>query len=131
MEKTPELTEIGTGDKADIGKPRMDLISPLAMAYLAQVLTFGANKYAAHNWRKGIPLSKLIAASQRHLTAIAAGIDTDEETGLPHVAHLLCEAMFICEQLVSPLHVSTDDRYQYKESQKNLLVALLAGTVEK
>lgn len=129
MEKTPELPEIGTGDKADIGKPRMDLISPIAMAYLAQVLTFGANKYTAHNWRKGIPLSKLIAASQRHLTAIAAGLDTDEETGLPHAAHLMCEAMFMCEQLVSPLHASTDDRYKYTEAQKDLLVTLLAGTV--
>lgn len=129
MEKTPELPEIGTGDKADTGKPRMDLISPLAMAYLAQVLTFGANKYAAHNWRKGIPLSKLIAASQRHLTAIAAGIDTDEETGLPHAAHLMCEAMFICEQLVSPVGLINDDRYLYTRSQKDLLVTLLAGTV--
>lgn len=118
-----------TGNKADGGKPRMDLISPLAMAYLAQVLTFGAKKYSAHNWRKGIPLSKLIAASQRHLTAIAAGIDTDEETGLPHAAHLMCEAMFICEQLISPVGFINDDRYLYTRYQKDLLVALLADTV--
>lgn len=118
-----------SGQKYDSGKAPFDLISPLSLAFLAQVLAFGANKYAAHNWRGGIPLSKLIAASTRHLEAIKAGIDTDHETGLPHAAHLMCEAMFIVDQMHSIHHRMFDDRYSETESKKNLLAAVLAGDV--
>ncbi len=42
------------GTKFDGGKPRMDLLDPLWLAEVARVLGFGAQKYAAHNWRGGI-----------------------------------------------------------------------------
>lgn len=83
------------GVKFDAGKPRMDLLDAYAIEELSKVLTFGAAKYAPHNWRKGIVLSRLIAASCRHLFAIARGEDIDEETGLAHAAHLMCCAMFM------------------------------------
>jgi hypothetical protein len=120
------------GTKHDLGKPNMSLMSPIALTYLSAVLTFGASKYSANNWRKGIPLSKIIAACHRHLAAILAGDDYDTETGLPHAAHLMCEAMFMCEQLTaSPIGgIVGDDRYHYNENQKDLLAALLAGDVK-
>lgn len=83
------------GQKFDQDKPRMDLIDGYAAEELAKVLTFGAKKYAPHNWRKGIVLSRLIAASARHLFAIMRGEDIDEETGLAHASHLMCCAMFM------------------------------------
>lgn len=83
------------GKKDDSEKPRFDLIDGYAMEQLAKVLTFGAKKYGEHNWRKGISYSRLIAAAERHLNAIQQGEDNDEETGLPHAAHLLCCAMFL------------------------------------
>jgi len=86
------LTE---GVKADDGKPRMDLLDPVAMAALSQVLTFGAAKYAAHNWRKGIKQSRLIAALLRHVFAHLKGEDNDPESGLPHIAHAMCCCMFL------------------------------------
>lgn len=120
-----------SGIKYDSNKPDFSLISPIALAFLAQVLTFGAKKYAAHNWRKGIEVSRLVAASSRHLEAIRGGIFYDTETGLPHAAHLMCEAMFMCEQLVSPIHNVTDDTYDLHPEQKHLLAALLAGDVSE
>ena len=39
------------GTKHDAGKPRMDLIPPRAEMLLAEVLTFGANRYGDDNWR--------------------------------------------------------------------------------
>ena len=120
--------ETPAGSKFDLGKPRMDLISALATTYLAKVLTFGANKYEAHNWRNGIPLSKLIAAAERHITAIKAGIDYDAESGLPHAAHLMCEAMFLIE---ASLDNALDDRYHYNPEMKDLLEALLANEVSE
>lgn len=120
---------VSTGLKHNKGKAPLDLISPLAAAYLAQVLAFGAEKYAAHNWRGGIKLSYLLAACQRHILAIQAGIDNDEETGLPHAAHLMCEAMFMVDQMNSIHHKLLDDRFKDTDSKKNLLVAVLAGDV--
>lgn len=83
------------GIKLDQGKPRMDLLDPYALIQLAWVLTYGAVKYAAHNWRNGINISRLVAAAQRHLAAFNSGQTLDPETGLQHAAHLMCCAMFI------------------------------------
>lgn len=83
------------GIKEDGGKPRYDLIDPEAMDALAQVLTFGANKYAAHNWRKGLSYTRLVAAALRHLFAFLRGQTMDPESGLPHVAHAMCNCMFL------------------------------------
>lgn len=124
---TPTIITQLEGLKHDSGKPDFSLISSLALTYLAKVLTFGASKYSAHNWRKGIPFSKILAACDRHLQAIKIGEDYDYETGLPHAAHLMCECMFLVELLHSNLNVECDDRYHYTEAQKNLLVSLLAN----
>lgn len=83
------------GVKFDQGKPRMDLLDPGAIEQLALVLGFGAQKYAAHNWRKGLSKSRLIAAALRHLFAYLRGEDRDPETGLPHPAHAMCCCMFL------------------------------------
>ena len=61
--------------KFDSDKPRMDLLDAYAIEQLAQVLTFGASKYAAQNWRKGISKSRLLAAAFRHLFAYLRGED--------------------------------------------------------
>ena len=83
------------GLKYDLGKPRFDLIDPIAQTGLARVLTFGANKYDAHNWRKGIEYSRLIAALKRHLNAIEQGELIDPDSGEFHIDHIQCNAMFL------------------------------------
>lgn len=95
--------------KFDGGKPRMDLLDSYAMEQLAYVLTFGASKYAAHNWRSGLSKSRLIAALLRHIFAYLGGQDKDEETGLSHVAHAMCCCMFI---LGLEHRADLDDRYK-------------------
>lgn len=97
------------GQKFDQDKPRMDLLDGYAMDELAKVLTFGAKKYAPHNWRKGITFSRLLAASARHLFAIMRGENKDEETGLDHAAHLMCCAMFLV--WTAKYKPDMDDRY--------------------
>lgn len=39
--------------KHDQEKPRVELLPSVPLLMIAEVLTFGANKYAAHNWRGG------------------------------------------------------------------------------
>lgn len=97
------------GIKFDQDKPRMDLIDPTAMNELAKVLTFGAQKYAAHNWRKGLHKSRLLGAALRHLFAYLGGEDKDPETGLSHAAHAMCCCMFI---LGLEHRADLDDRYK-------------------
>jgi len=83
------------GQKHDDGKPRMDLLDRHALEEIARVLGFGAQKYAAHNWRRGISYSRLTAAALRHLHAFNDGEDIDTESGLSHLAHLGCCVMFL------------------------------------
>lgn len=98
------------GIKFDGEKPRMDLLDPLALEGLAKVLTFGAQKYAAHNWRKGIANTRLIAAMLRHLFAIMRGEDLDPESGLPHIDHVGCCWMFLSNNM--KVRPEMDDRWR-------------------
>lgn len=101
--------EASGGIKHDQDKPRMDLLDPYAIEVLAKVLTFGAQKYAAHNWRKGINKSRLLAAALRHLFAYLGGQDNDPETGLSHVGHAMCCCMFLLGLENRP---ELDDRFK-------------------
>jgi hypothetical protein len=82
------------GIKHDTDKPRMELLDAEFLEGVAQVLTFGAKKYAAHNWRGGLAVSRTIGASLRHIYAFLRGEDLDQETGLHHLLHAGCEIMF-------------------------------------
>jgi hypothetical protein len=101
---------LDVGHKKDQDKPRMDLLDPLALEGLANVLTFGAQKYAPHNWRKGIANTRLIAAMLRHLFAIMRGEDNDPESGLPHIDHVGCCWMFLSNNM--KVRPEMDDRWK-------------------
>jgi hypothetical protein len=109
-EITNEKEPVSTGLKYDAEKPRMDLLDADFLEGVAEVLTFGAKKYAAHNWRGGISVSRLIASSYRHLGAINRGEDTDGESNLPHVYHLACCIMFLSDMLKN--RPDLDDRFK-------------------
>lgn len=105
----PVADEAGGALKADTGKVPMSLLPRSALVAEAEVLAFGAKKYAAHNWRKGMVWSRLADAALRHLTAWIDGEDTDPETGLSHLAHLRCCAGFLIEYQQKGL--GHDDRH--------------------
>jgi len=85
------------GVKFDKEKTRQDLVPAFAQEQFAKVLTFGAKKYAPHNWENGMKWSRIIGAILRHTFAILRGEDYDPETGLLHSAHIMCEASFLTE----------------------------------
>lgn len=84
--------------KFDDGKLRFDLIPPRASKALAQVLTYGAKKYAPESWRQ-VPDGKerYLAALYRHLNAYQCGELLDCESGISHLTHALCNAAFLVE----------------------------------
>lgn len=88
----------------------MELLPTVPLRAIAEVLTFGAKKYDAHNWRGGIEYSRLIGAALRHLTAYNDGEDKDPESGLSHLAHLGCCVLFLLEQ--ENKGTGLDDRYR-------------------
>jgi len=96
------------GIRFDDGKVRHDLLSSNAINELSKVLTFGAQKYAAHNWRKGMAWSRVIGSLKRHLNAIERGEDFDHETGVLHAAHVMCNAMFLTDYY--KIYPEGDDR---------------------
>lgn len=116
METRETVLDWSQGQKFDQEKPRMDLLDPEFLEDVARVLTFGAAKYAAHNWRSGIHTSRIIAAAYRHLGAINKGEDIDPESGLPHAAHLGCCVQFLSWTLKH--RPDMDDRW--KESYNDL-----------
>lgn len=96
--------------KADGGKPRLDLVPYLPTLEAAKVLTFGAQKYDDHNWRKGFPFSRIKSSLDRHVGAWWNGEDLDPETGISHLAHARCNIDFLLEFTLTG--TGTDDRYK-------------------
>jgi hypothetical protein len=87
-----------TGRKDDQGKRRYSLIPPGALGLVADVLTWGADHYGAENWRQvDKAQERYTDAAMRHLEAFRAGEWLDQKTKLPHLAHLVCDALFLLE----------------------------------
>lgn len=84
-----------SGAKHDQGKPRMELVHPDFIKGVAEVLTFGAEKYAPWNWAEGIDFDRVYGAAQRHMNAWWSGEDLDPETEKNHLYHAACELMFL------------------------------------
>lgn len=86
---------VGTGLRYNTGKIRYELIPTHLLADTARVLEFGANKYHAWNWARGIGYSSVIGCIKRHLAAIERGEDIDPESGFRHTGHLICNLLFL------------------------------------
>lgn len=123
-----EITWPTEAVKHDQGKARFDLIPPEFMFALAEILTFGANKYADRNWELGMPWGRVYAALMRHMWCWWAGKaptaksflfgELDEETGKSHLWHAACCLCFLVtfEERAS----GTDDRFTaVKENTPN------------
>lgn len=85
----------GGGLRLNEGKPRYDLLHPVAQAGIVRVLTSGAEKYAERNWELGMDWSKVLASLKRHIAAIERGEDYDPESGELHIDHVQCNAHFL------------------------------------
>ena len=84
------------GLKYDDGKLQYGLIPPIATRSLAQVLTFGAAKYAPNSWQTVQDGERrYLDALYRHLEAYRTGESTDSESGLSHLAHAITNVAFL------------------------------------
>ena len=105
------LPDMGFGGiKHDESKARYDLIPHEVLEAMAEALGFGAEKYDDHNYRKGLPYSRLFASLQRHLWAWWSGEPFDEESQLHPLSHACaCLAMLAWTVYNRP---DLDDRWK-------------------
>ena len=78
-------------------KPNWSLVSLKGFENVVKVREFGVKKYKdPENWKKVDPVDYLNAI-KRHITEIdEKGLfSVDEESGLPHLAHIACNAYFL------------------------------------
>lgn len=83
--------------KFDTDKTMYNLVSPSYLRQIAEVLTFGANKYSPDNWANVDDNGRYVAALFRHIQAWREGEKEDQETGLHHLAHAATNLMFLFE----------------------------------
>ncbi len=76
------------------GKPQWSYVHFKSLEPMVRVLEFGAKKYAPKNWMKPMDTMKILESMQRHLAALFDGEEVDSETGISHIGHIQCNAMF-------------------------------------
>lgn len=100
----------GEGTKHDSQKPAMALLSLKGLEEEAKGMTYGAQKYGAYNWRKGIAITRYLSAAMRHIIQFLGGEDTDPESGVSHLGHAKCNLGMAIQTLED--HPELDDRYK-------------------
>ena len=100
------------GRKDDLGKEPWHLMPWDALHEVMKVLSYGAKKYAPHNWRKVEPLQeRYFDAAMRHLIAHHESDKFDKESGLLHIAHATACLLFM-------LSHESFNQYQISKSNK-------------
>ena len=88
----------GTHDKHDGDKLMWDLLPLKPIEGVVEVLTHGASKYGAESWRTVADgKNRYYAAAMRHIIAYRKGELVDKDSGLPHLAHAICNLVFLSE----------------------------------
>lgn len=81
--------------KADEGKLEWSLMPFKELEEVVKILQFGARKYSLDNWKKCDNWKRYEDAAMRHLVSYIKGEHTDPESGKSHMAHLICNALFL------------------------------------
>lgn len=67
----------------------------------AQVFGYGRKKYAEWNWAKGMSWQEVISCAARHILAAWRGEEKDQESGLSHVGHAMCNLVMLWQYVAT------------------------------
>ena len=76
------------------------------------VFAYGAKKYAAWNWAKGMQWSVPLGCALRHIRSVLDGQFIDDESGEPHMDHVLCNIIML--QYFLSNYTDGDDRPMFE-----------------
>lgn len=100
IEKREETSSQGSDQsaKADAGKLRLTLVPSELIWDVAAIREYGTAKYGdPENWRL-VEVERFRDAAYRHfLRYLEDPCGVDEESGLPHLWHWLCNGAFLAE----------------------------------
>lgn len=83
--------------KTDKGKARLDLVPPILVEAVGEIMTYGIDKYKEGSWRTVEP-HRYRAALLRHLMQYLKDPNSvDEESGYLHLWHAACNIAFLLE----------------------------------
>jgi hypothetical protein len=102
------MTADGGGRKNDSEKDPWHLAPWDAFRAIVKVLAFGARKYDARNWERGMHWERVYRAALEHLISWWMGEDKDPETGYSHLWHAGCSIVFLIAFEIRG--IGTDDR---------------------
>lgn len=89
--------------KTDAGKLELELIPTSLTKALGVVLTRGRKQYGKDTW-KTVKTDRIIGALERHLMKYKDDpYGLDKDSGLPHIFHVLCNAMFLNHEVLEKL----------------------------
>ena len=110
-EEQKDQLKKATALKFDEGKLDWTLLPMDSLEDVVKVLALGAKKYNEQgdgpdtwNWTKGSGLGKwrLLKSLFRHLTSYMRGEIYDPESGVNHLAHVVCNCLFILHYHKNP-----------------------------
>ena len=95
------MDQITDGLKHDGGKLRLSLVPAEAIEAIGAVMTHGAEKYGKDSYKKVEP-ERYRDALMRHICKwLKDPQGIDEDSGLPHLWHIITNAAFLCELDIS------------------------------
>jgi hypothetical protein len=106
----PEDNLTTGGVKFDNGKISFALVPWVGVKAVAQILNYGAKKYAPRNWEMGMDWSRPYDGALRHLSSWWEGEDKDPDTGMSHLWHAACNLFFL---------IAYEDRKVGKDDRPN------------
>jgi len=96
------------------GKPRYDLIPPLALKRLAGLYARGADTYGESNWAAGIGYKRLYASAMRHLIQWSMGDNTEDHLSA------VCFNIFAIIHFQELKREDLNDMHKWNENYNNI-----------
>jgi hypothetical protein len=103
---------MNTPIKHDNKKHNWSLMPFEALEEVVEVLELGAQKYGSWNWKQGSGFNwtRVASAALRHIFAWMRGQTLDPETNKNHLAHAVCNLLFLLYYNKNKDTYKNDDR---------------------
>lgn len=110
LEENKNILPEGVGTKFDTNKPALAYIPKAALYAEGRAFAYGAKKYAAWNYKKGIAITRTLSAAIRHTLQFLDGENMDSESGVNHIGCARANLAMALDTLEN--HPELDDRYK-------------------